>query len=179
MKFLSNIEDYSQPLNRVSLDDAKKCALIDTNDLVYNFDGIAKYLCKELQRGETVASCDAMLRRGEQYYFLGFKNQPEKNIDPVQLAGKAFQSFQLFRLAIKQEMSVEKARDHLTLFIIYADEKSSFSDLRNKMHQLSKLPGKPILFDLRKVHGKLYQEIYTLPKSEFMDVWYPKLFPNT
>lgn len=179
MEFLPNIESYLQPLSRVSLDDAKQCSLIDTSDLVYNFDGIAKYLCKELQRREIVASCDALLRRDEQYYFLEFKNQPQVNINPAQLAKKAFQSFQLFRLAIEQEMSVEEARDHLALFVIYEDEKSSFSDFRGKMHQLAKVPGDPILFDLRKVRGKLYQEIYTLPKSEFMDSWYLRLFSGT
>lgn len=74
---------------------------------------------------------------------------------------------------------MEEARDHLTLFVIYEDGESSFSDIRGKMHQLAKVSGEPILFDLRRIHGKLYREIYTLPKSEFMELWYPQLFPGT
>lgn len=90
MQFLSDLEIYSQPLSKVSWDKAKKCALIEKEDSVYHFDGIAKQLCKELQRRETVASCDALLEREGKYYFLEFKNQPQANIDPAQLAKKAF-----------------------------------------------------------------------------------------
>ena len=179
MEFLSDIKCYLTPLRKASMDKENRAPLIDTDDLVYNFDGITKQLCKKLQRKETLASCDALLKRDEQYYFLEFKNQPQVNIDLPQMAKKAFQSFQLFRLAIEQDMSVEQARDHLTLFVIYADKdgEDSFSGIREKICKFSKLPGEPpILFDLRRVHGKLYQEIYTLPKSEFMTLWYPSLF---
>lgn len=181
MDFLPNKQAYLQPLSKVSLDDSKTVSLVDTDDILYNFDGIKKYLCKQLQRREEAASCDGLLERDGTYYFLEFKNQPSKKVDAAQLARKAFQSFHLFRLAFEQEMSVDESREHLVLLIIYQDSEDdvSFEKLRRKVHGLANMPERdPILFDLRRVHGKLYREIYTMPRSEFMADWYPRLFPN-
>ena len=181
MDFLPNREDYLQPLRMVSLDKAKGVSLIDADDLVYNFDGIAKHLYEELQRKEPVASCDALLNNGEQYYFFEFKNQTQKKVERSQMAKKAFQSFNLFRLAIEQELSVDETRDHSTLFVIYADEggTESFQSFRDKMCKLAKMPGdESILFDLRAIEGKLYRKIHTVSASDFMMNWYGILFPT-
>lgn len=46
MDFLPNKQAYLQPLSKVSLDDSKTVSLVDTDDILYNFDSIKKYLCK-------------------------------------------------------------------------------------------------------------------------------------
>ena len=181
MDFPPDKEIYLRSLREVSTDDAKGVAFIDADNQVYNFDKIAKYLTKQLQAKQAVASCDGLLERDGEYYFLEFKNQPQANIDTAQLARKAFQSFQLFRLAIDQESNVDATVSQLTLFVIYADtgEDESFEGVRGKVHQLAKMEeAAPILFGLRKVKNKLYKEIYTISKPEFMSTWYPILFPS-
>lgn len=181
MDFLPNIQEYWRPLREVSMDDAKAVSLVDTDDMLYNFDSIKKALCKQLQRREAAASCDGLLERDGTYYLLEFKNQPSKNVDAGQLARKAFQSFHLFRLAFEQEMSVDESRDHLVLLVVYQDSEDdvSFEKFRRKVHGLANMPERdPILFDLRRVYGKLYREIHTMPRSKFMTDWYPMLFPS-
>lgn len=202
MELLKNRDDYEKDLCVVSRDTDNGVSLIDTKDKVFDFDGITKYLSEQFYPGQTLASCDAFFQRGDEYYLMEFKNRVPQRIKPGELKKKVFMSFNLLRLEMDQTISVEDARDHTTLFVIFRDdapaqtaaggekavgekaandsppEPGSYLALVDKLHQLAKIKEtEPILFGLRELKDKFCHQIYTLPKSEFMDKWYPRLFP--
>lgn len=215
MELLQNKKDYCKTLRFVSRDTQNGLSLIEAEDIVFDFDGITKYLCDRFYSRQTLASCDAFLQRDNEYYLMEFKNREAQRIRPGEIEKKAFMSFNLLRLEMDQTVSVEDACDHATLFVIFRDdvpvqapvdrekamdqetsadiprpeaervsERSAGSDsyraLVEKVKQLAKIEETdPILFGLRKMKDKFYHQIYTIPKSEFMDKWYPQLFPGT
>lgn len=215
MELLRNKEDYRKTLRFVSRDKQNGISLIETEDIVYDFDSITKFLCDQFYSKQTLASCDAFLQLDNEYYFMEFKNQMAQKIKSGEIQKKAFMSFNLLRLEMDQTVSVEDARDHTTLFVVFRDDVppqvpaagektageekvvdtpqpkpesetgesarfSSYKAFVDKLGQLAKIEETaPILFGLRQLKGKFYQNIYTMPKSEFMNNWYPQLFPDT
>lgn len=213
MELLRNKNDYLKPLWFVSWDDQNAVPFIAKDDIVYDLDCITKFLCNQFYSRQTLSSCDAFFQRDQEYYLIEFKNQDAQRIKPGELEKKAFMSFNLLRLEMDQTVSVDDAREHTTLFVVFRDDVSdqapadgakatgtekaadapepkpegetggsagpgSYKAVVDKLCQLAKIED-PILFGLRKMKGKFYQEIYTIPKSEFMNKWYPQLFPGT
>lgn len=215
MELLQNKKDYCKTLRFVSRDKQNKVSLIETEDIVFDFDGITKFLCEQFHSKQILASCDAFLQRDNEYYLMEFKNQEAQRVKPDEIEKKAFMSFNLLRLEMDQTVSVEDARDHATLFVIFRDDvptqasagrgkntvgeeststcrpesgqgtggftrSGSYQDLVGKLGRLAEIEeAEPILFGLRKMKGKFFHDIYTIPKSEFMNKWYSQLFPGT
>lgn len=170
------LEDYKQPLEKLSYDDGnEKISLIEASGEAYNFDGITQYVCKKLRGGEKLTSCDALVVKDGLYYLVEFKNQAQTKIDKRGIWKKAYDSVSTVRMVLDQNIGLDDFARKATLLIVFQDEEiSGFPHLKEKLFRLTKPERtEPLLFDLSAAEGTLYREIHTICKQRFMEQWYP------
>lgn len=166
-------------LSETSIDSSNgaKTPLVDQNDVVYNFDTVARTVCRRY-RGDSTSSCDALYDNNGKYYLLEFKNQSETNVNRSELKKKAFDSVAILQNTFCWKMSREELAQRLVLVVVYNDrleERASFLKFREKARSLAKEEKNGILFDLKKLRT-LYSSIVTVTKDTFDKEIYPTIF---
>ena len=172
------LQDYWKSLSDCSRDDNAKAALIESPLLqAYKLDTIAKYVCKRLRGGMTLAGCDAYLEKNGKYYFIEFKNQDSAEVSAEDIRKKAYDSISTLRMAIDQKIQLDDLCENALFFVVFRDEQPpALLAAQKKTGELAE--EEPILFGLRKIKGKLYKEIHTIPKADFCRDWIPKIWPE-
>lgn len=201
MRFVENYDDYLDTLSVLSKpgekEDVKRKkgeknqeSLIEDTDethRMYNFDKVKNEICKRF-RGDPNSSCDAYWLRDGTKYLIEFKNQSEGNIKRTDLKKKAFDSIAL--LLMNENITREELLENVVLIVVYNNKKhvsddSSYNPSESMDKIAKKLKGfaRPweadqpfIKFQLGKLKGMLYQDIYTIEVEDFKKIFYPALF---
>lgn len=173
------LKDYVQSLARVSFDgENENVSLIEETGDAYNFDSITKCVCKKVRGGNLLASCDALAIVDGAYYLIEFKNQLQSKIDRSDILKKAYDSVSTIRMIIDPSISLEDFVEKATLLVVFKNEEiPGFPHFKKKLHGLAdRNETEPILFGLANIKGKLYKDIHTICKQDFIDQWYPKIW---
>ncbi|MBQ9492462.1 MAG: hypothetical protein IJR54_01840 [Oscillibacter sp.] len=170
-------EDYNKPLSKASLDDNKKLPLIDDDTrAACKLDDLTKRICEELRDAQPLAGCDAYLLANGTHWFMEFKYQKSKNVDRKQIWRKACDSISTVRMAIDQTITLDDLCRNAEFFVVFQDEEEKGLDaFKQKMAGYAKKEY-PVYWELRKIEGKLYREVHTIPKSEFVATWIPRIW---
>lgn len=187
--------NYLITLERASYDNDKSDSLIKDEDYghrVYNFDAISMKICKKL-RGEKNYSCDSYyIKNSNDSFLIEFKNQAEGNIDRVKLKNKIYDS--ITTLAMNENLSPKEIADRTSVIIVYNNAQETVKDeysysnskamskLSRKLSELAKkkdLDSFEKKFDLSKLKGKLFKEVYTVDKEDFEKTFIEYLFGET
>lgn len=164
-----DLEKYASTFSKTSYDGSKRQSLIqDDFHVIYNFDDIARDICKEYRAGEFLSSADGLCFRNGKIFLLEFKNQVTRNLDRRVLQKKAFDSIYLLQAAVFPECSISSLKDKTSFYVIHAGSSSpSFDAFRKKASNLAGSTDSPVDFGLSR-YGCLYSEIYTLSAKDFV-----------
>ena len=150
--------------------------------IVFGLDKIASGFVKGLYGDKIVSSCDAFIPKGDELYFIEFKNQRITNIKPKELAAKALGSLLVSQLAFFPQKSLEALSNHSHLFVVYKDqglqgEPDYYKEIMGTFAPLANLTNEPIQIDLRRyLNYGLYCEIHTISVSQFNEFYSDLIF---
>ncbi|MBQ6207149.1 MAG: hypothetical protein IJK52_08705 [Oscillospiraceae bacterium] len=190
-------EAYKQTLSKLSenpnYDKGKGRSLIqDDTHYAYNLDGITKRVCEELRLHQRVASCDAYLppkkeKKGklvgcsaylnanETHWFIEFRDEAAVDIDEQDIWKKAYDSVSTVRMAIDQTITLDDLCQNSDFLVVYQDEEPKTEDAVEKgTAGLAEM--EHIRWGLRKIVGKLYRKVHTIPATEFRQKWIPRIW---
>ena len=169
------LEDYLKTLSEASFDDKKKETLIDSDCPVYKLDTITVQVCKALQRGDPLSGCDAYWESGGTYWFIEFKNQDADKVKKADICKKAYDSISTVRMAINQTITLDELCNNSEFLVVYRDETPKGDvETARKFAEFAGLDN--IRAGLRKIQGKLYRKVHTMPKAEFCEKWIPRIW---
>ena len=173
-------EAYNRTLSEASKDDANAIPLIDAAYIVCKLDALTDQVCKELRYGQELSGCDAYLQANGIHWFIEFKNQDVKGVygKRVDLWKKAYDSISTVRMALDQEITLDKLCQNAILLVVYQDNKPE-SEHFKRLREKGALWGKITEFirdGLRPLEGKLYREVHTIPATEFRQKWIPRIW---
>ena len=173
------LNDYLKTLSEASFDDDKKEILIESDFRAYKLDTLTVRVCRELRNGQTLSGCDAYLKANGIYWFIEFKNQYARAISQKtiqQIWRKAYDSISTVRMAIDQTIPLDELCQNAKFLVVFRDEEEKGLDaFKRKTAGLAK-EEYPIYLELRKIEGKLYREVHTIPVTEFQDTWIPQIW---
>lgn len=180
MSFEIDRDMFKSTLKSTSIDEEHgNTPLLQQEDPVYNFDGVKKCICRKLRGANECSSCDALYVVNNNYYLLEFKNQTQQKVDRANIQKKAFDSFNLLRITFDKRCSFDELMEKTTLLVIYKEEeKPGLEGIRNKFGCFAKLEDHPIAFGLSEIQGKLYNKIYTVSDSYFLNHLYSSIFDS-
>ncbi|MBQ9348935.1 MAG: hypothetical protein IJT94_16615 [Oscillibacter sp.] len=168
-------ENYRKTLSEASRDDSADVSLIDSPCKAYKLDDYSVKVCRKLRGGVTLAGCDAFCESGGTFWFIEFKNQDAKDIDAEEIRKKAYDSISTVRMAVDQEITLDELCGRAVFLVVYRDEDPSAEDAIERA--VAGLAGMyPIRWGLRKILGKLYREIHTIPAAAFCEKWIPVIW---
>lgn len=171
-------KDYETTLGETSFSVDKGSCLLDSDVQAYDFDKLCKSL-KKMRGNSTLSSCDALVEKNDFIYLVEFKNQPNKNIDNMEIQKKAFDSVSQLLMTWARDTSQQDLSKKLLLFVIFHDteDDKSFEKIRNKTYSFAK-PDKaePLLFGIHDDLKSLYREVHTIDISKFVEKYYPACF---
>lgn len=174
-------EAYNRPLSEASKDDNNLVSLIDDDThIVCKLDALTKQICKQLRYGQELSGCDAYLYAKETHWFIEFKDQDAKGVygKRADLWKKAYDSVSTVRMAIDQTITLDNLCQNAILLVVYRDEKPEPEHFKRLMEK-GGLWGKVQEFirdGLRPLEGKLYREVHTVPATEFLETWIPRIW---
>lgn len=172
-------------LSETSKDDEGN-AVVDFQNLVYNFDSITSDVADIYRAKKPHKSCDALYIKDDAHiYLMEFKNVRKSRIPKKELHQKAYDSIMALQMAFFPKFSLDELKKRVVLVVIYNDagivEKEqnsvSFEALKSKLFDLSKSENK-ILFGLEIFKGILYKDILTLEKQEYVKTIHDGIFGN-
>ncbi len=170
-------------LSECSKDDAGQ-SLIESAQMVYNFDEITKEIADVYRGGKPMASCDALYQKdAEHIYLIEFKNARKSRIGKKFFLQKAYDSVWTLAFAFYPELSLTELCQRLFLIVVYNEEGAEQKEEESEYFQAikKKVGGwagnrARILFGLEIYKDVLYKEILTVDKDEFMEKKYSELF---
>lgn len=170
-------------LNETSKDDEGN-AVVDYQNIVYNFDSITSDIADIYRVKKPNKSCDALYIKDDAHiYLIEFKNIRKSRIPKKELHQKAYDSIMTLQMAFFPELSLDELKMRVMLIVIYNDdgivekeqESVSFDAFKRKLCSLSKSQNK-ILFGLEIFRGILYKDIWTLEKQEYIETMHNMIF---
>lgn len=158
--------------------------LVESTQIVYDFDEITRELADVYCVKKPMASCDALYVKDQDHiYLIEFKNARKSHIGKKFFLQKAYDSVLTLVFAFYQDLPLEILREKVYLIVVYNDENVVEKEQESKNFQAFKekighLAGnrRSILFGLEIYKGVLYKEIITVEKSDFMKEIYWKIF---
>lgn len=170
-------EDYEKPLSQASRDENKKLPLIDDDThIVCKLDDLTKRICEELRDGQASAGCDAYLEANGTHWFIEFKYQKSKNVDRKQIWRKAYDSICTVRMAVNQTIPLDDLCQNAVFLVVFQDEEEKGLDAFKQKTAGYAKKEYPVYWELRKIEGKLYREVHTIPATEFQATWIPRIW---
>lgn len=175
------MEECKSDLKTVSFDSAHEESMVDSNEVIYNFDLIQEKYYKLHNSSKPLASMDGLIVSGNRQYFIEFKNGciDKKTKDNI----KAKIPASLWTFMDLNHMRVEDIRKTVDFILVYNDEKTFVEEqLRNTDYQPSKYRNhiknklmkrahQPcILFGMEQYKGIFFHDVQTLTKDEFIKV---------
>ena len=168
-------EDYLKTLSDASFDDNKNERLIESDCPAYKLDTLTVQVCQELQRGDALTGCDAYWESGGTHWFIEFKNQDASKIKKADICKKAYDSFSTVRMAVNPTITRDELCASSEFLVVYRDETPKGDvETARKFAEFAGLDN--IRAGLRKIQGKLYRKVHTIPKSEFCGTWIPRIW---
>ena len=170
-------------LSETSKDDEGN-AVVDYQNLVYNFDCITSDIADIYRAKKPHKSCDALYIKDDAHiYLMEFKNVRKSRIPKKELHQKAYDSIMTLQMAFFPKLSLNELKMRVVLIVIYNDagiiekeqDSVSFDAFKRKMSDLSKSQNK-ILFGLEIFQGILYKDILTLEKQEYIKTMHNVIF---
>ena len=175
-----NKEAYNRTLFEASKDDDNKVPLIDDDKhIACKLDDLTRRVCEELRNGQTLCGCDAYLKANGIHWFIEFKNQYADSISQKkiqQIWRKAYDSISTVRMAIDQTITLDDLCQNAVLLVVFRDEEQPGLDAFKQITSGYVKKEYPVYWGLRKIEGKLYREVHTIPKSVFCDKWIPRIW---
>lgn len=170
-------------LSETSKDDQGN-AVVDYDNIVYNFDIITNDIAAIYRVKRPHRSCDALYIKDSMHiYLLEFKNVRRSRIPKKELHQKAYDSIMTLQMAFFPEYSLEDLKAKVVLIVIYNDdgivEKEQhsifFNEIKNKLSSFSKSQ-KRVLFDMDIFRGILYKDVLTIEKQEYLSKVHNAIF---
>ena len=164
----------------VSADQSQPFQLTFGDELVFNLDKIASGFIKKLYGNKTLSSVDAFKEKDGEFYFIEFKNQPQKNIDSNSVRAKAFSSLVVLQFALHPELSLAEISEKAHFYVVFQDDPQNyFEKTTQTIAKYAGFSDEPIYFDLRKYYfnNKLYKDIHTVSFSVFESKYIGLIFP--
>lgn len=178
MNISLRLSDYLKTLSEASFDNAKAERLIESDFQAYKLDTLTVQVCRELRNGQTLSGCDAYLKSNGTYWFIEFKNQYADTINQKtvqQIWRKAYDSVSTVGMAIEKTITLDDLCHNAAFLVVFRDEEEAGLDAIQK--QVSNLSeDEPVYWGLRKIEGKLYREVHTIPATEFQQTWIPRIW---
>ena len=173
--------DYDNtPLSKLSWDKSNAVALIDDNaHKACNLDALTVRVCKALRAGQPSASCDAYLEKNGTYWFIEFKNQDSGNVDGNEIWRKAYDSVSTVRMAIDQTITLDDLCQDAVFLVVYQDDEPELKGLdaiKQSTVDLAEEEEIAPYWGLKKIEGKLYRKVCTIPATEFREKWIPRIW---
>ena len=170
---------YNRTLSEASKDDSHGVPLIeDDNRIACKLDDLTKRVCEELRDKQPTAGCDAYLETNGNYWFIEFKNEYADSINAKtvkQIWRKAYDSICTVRMAIDQTITLDDLCQNAIFLVVYRDEEPKTENgIERKTAELA--DEEHIRWGLRKIVGKLYCEVHTIPATEFRQKWIPRIW---
>lgn len=164
-----------------SRDVPKQFKLKYGNELVYNLDKIASGYIRKLYGNKSIFSSDALKIKGDDLFFIEFKNQPQSNVNSEDVQAKALASLLVLQIALFPEKSLSEISQKSHFYVIYKDSTLGNNDYYqktvNKLGDFAKVVDEPILFGLRHhMEAGLYNDIHTIPVSIFEEKYSTGIF---
>lgn len=159
-------------------------AVVDYENVVYNFDIITNDIADVYRVKRPQKSCDALyIKDSENIYLIEFKNVRRSRVPRKELQQKAYDSIMTLQLGFFPRFSLNDLKEKVVLIVVYNDDgivekeqdSVSFDALKNKLNSFSK-SGKNILFNLEIFKGILYKDIFTLEKQEYSKTMHQQIF---
>lgn len=173
------LSDYLKTLSEASFDDDKNERLIESDFRAYKLDTLTVRVCRELRNGQTLSGCDAYWKANGIHWFIEFKNQYANSISQKtvqQIWRKAYDSISTVRMAIDQTIPLDELCQHAKFLVVFRDEEQPGLDAFKQITSGYVKKEYPVYWGLRKIEGKLYREVHTIPKSVFCDKWIPRIW---
>ena len=169
------LQDYWKSLSEASYDSNVKASLIDSPHKAYKLDGLTVQVCRRLRGGITLSGCDSYLEKNGVYWFIEFKNQEPADIDPEDIRKKAYDSVSTVRMAVDQAIPLDDLCQNSVFLVVYQDEEPKTEDaIEQENANFSEM--EHIRWGLRKIEGKLYREVHTIPATEFQAKYIPQIW---
>ncbi len=177
-------ENRAKSTLRETSKDDKGNAVVDYQNLVYNFDSITNDIVNIYRVKKPHKSCDALYIKDDAHiYLMEFKNVRKSRIPKKELHQKAYDSILTLQMAFFPEFSLDELKTRVVLIVIYNDagivekeqDSVSFDKFKSKLSSLSKSQNH-ILFDLEIFQGILYKEVLTLEKQEYIKIMHDVIF---
>lgn len=171
--------DCRSTLKITSKDDGSAvCYMTESPLPVVNFDIAKDRYVRNLHLSHAPASCDALYRDDDGYYFIEFKNGAIDKKTSADIKRKVYDSMLVFM--DKTNAVVGDMREQCTLILVYNDAKlhndqeysdcvqtSSLNSIENAVH---KLAGENMMRFGLHFFRKLYlKEVYTFTREEFKE----------
>lgn len=173
------LNDYLKTLSEASFDNDKNESLIESDFRAYKLDTLTVRVCRELRNGQTLSGCDAYLKANGTHWFIEFKNQYANSISQntiQQIWRKAYDSVCTVRMAIEQTITLDDLCQNAKFLVVFRDEAQTGLDaFKDKTSGFAKKEY-PVYWALRKIEGKLYREVHTIPATEFQATWIPRIW---
>ncbi|MBR3569830.1 MAG: hypothetical protein IKN96_03370 [Oscillibacter sp.] len=169
------LQDYWKTLSDASYDSNAKASLIDSPHKAYKLDGVTAKVCQKLRGGMTLSGCDAYLKNNGVHWFIEFKNQEPKDIDPEDIRKKAYDSVSTVRMAVDQTITLDNLCQNAVFLVVYRDEEPATEDaIERKTAEFAGM--RHIRWKLGQIEGKLYREVHTIPVTKFREEWIPRIW---
>ncbi len=161
-------------------------AVVDYQNLVYNFDRITNDIAHIYRVKKPCKSCDALYIKDDAHiYLIEFKNVRKSRVPKKELHQKAYDSIMTLQMAFFPEFSLEELKMRVVLIVVYNDaeivekeqDSVSFDAFKKKLADLSKSQNK-ILFGLEIFQKVLYKAVFTLEKQEYVKTMHNVIFSS-
>lgn len=142
------------------------------NELVYGLDKIASGYVRGLYGDKSISSSDALKIKGNDLYFIEFKNQPNSNINAKDVQAKALASLLVSQIALFPQKSLSEISQNAHFYVVYKDSPLGNDDYYRKtvekFGKFAEISGEPLLFGLRRyMEIQLFRDVHTIPVSVF------------
>lgn len=97
-------------------------AVVDYQNLVYNFDRITNDIAHIYRVKKPCKSCDALYIKDDAHiYLIEFKNVRKSRVPKKELHQKAYDSIMTLQMAFFPEFSLEELKMRVVLIVVYND----------------------------------------------------------
>lgn len=169
------IADHLATLKSTSKDsynsETDELYMIDSNLEVVNFDSVKHEYCQGLGLCDIASSVDALYCKGNNFYFIEFKNG---RIEKKDIEKKIYDSLLLFSDISKQDISY--FRKHLFFILVYNEEKEKVNNIGLvQKHHIQQSNGRDFInyhinkkcqFDLGKYQELYFKEVFVKTAKE-------------
>lgn len=172
-----DFNNYVSTIEKISYDKDEKEFMLNLQNKVIDFDDFQEAFFKVFNKKPT-CSVDGLLKIGEEWYFIEFKNGKIDRKQKKNISEKVGHSLISFLLNVDEKINF--AQNKVSLILVYNEEKcrSSGQSLKKDEYQYSpernitfkKLTGnKRALFQLGRYEAIYFKHVYTYTKEEFTD----------